>query len=84
MADDLFDQIEDTIMKVRDAYPRRPDDAPSAEVTEAVMKVLGDHDQSVRGAERERVTAALRRKFGPTNRAADWIDRTFWEETRRG
>ena len=34
--------VEDTIMAVRDAYPRLPDDAPSSEVAEAVLKALHD------------------------------------------
>src|SRR5690606_23266822 len=35
------DEAEEAIMRVRDAYPRRPDDAPSDEVTDAVLAALG-------------------------------------------
>ena len=34
------DDIEDIVMKVRDAYPRRPDDAPSDEIVDAVLALL--------------------------------------------
>lgn len=54
--DDLFDQVEEAIIEVRDAYPRRPDDASSADVALAVLKVVNAHEKAVR----ERIARDIR------------------------
>ncbi|WP_353707625.1 hypothetical protein ABRQ22_17340 [Cellulosimicrobium sp. ES-005] len=52
----------------------------SRHIARAVLVAVGPH---IAATERKRITAALRQKFGVTNRAADWIDRVFWGPDER-